>query len=260
IGVNLTDGMYQGIYHGKQKHEADLDSVIKRSVEGGVEKLILTGTSLSESKAALEICEKYDNLYCTVGCHPTNCNEFEKDSPEEYYNKLSDLACSNNKKIVALGEFGLDYDRLNFCDMEVQKKYFEWQLKLAGKTHLPLFLHCRKAANDLIGILKTCGEDISSVGGVVHSFDGTEEELMNFLKCGLYIGINGCSLKTEENLKVVKEIPLDRLLIETDAPWCEIRPSHAGYKHIKTKFPSKKYDKWEKGVMVKGRNEPHCIV
>jgi TatD DNase family protein len=96
--------------------------------------------------------------------------------------------------------------------------------------------------------------------GVVHSFTGDEKELQECLELGLYIGVNGCSLKTEENVEIVKLIPLDRIMLETDCPYCEIRKSHAGSHHIKTTFSKKKKDKYEEGKMVKDRNEPCTMI
>lgn len=96
----------------------------------------------------------------------------------------------------------------------------------------------------------------------MHSFTGTKEEMLRLLDLGLNIGVNGCSLKTEENLEVVRHIPLDRIQIETDGPWCEIRPSHASAKYLKDAPPlpkAVKKEKWQKGCMVKGRNEPVAI-
>ncbi|XP_076057053.1 deoxyribonuclease TATDN1-like [Oratosquilla oratoria] len=256
IGANLTDDMYQGIYHGSKKHDPDLPLVLERAWEAGLEKIIITGTSLSDSKQALEAAKTNENLYSTVGCHPTRCNEFEED-PDQYLANLMTLAQDNQQKVVAIGECGLDYERTQFCPIDVQKRYFEKQITLAEITGLPMFIHCRNSGADLVDILTPHRENIS--GGVVHSFDGTLEELKLILDLDLFIGINGCSLKTEDNLKVAATIPIERLMIETDCPWCEIRPSHAGHKHIKTSFPSKKKEKWEKGVMVKNRNEPNCI-
>lgn len=260
IGANLTDEMYQGIYHGSKKHEADLSHVLKRAWEAGLSKMIITGTSLSDSKAALELAKTNENLYCTVGCHPTRCGEFEKEdtSPETYLEELLQLTLDNRGKVVAIGECGLDYDRTQFCAPEIQRKYFEKQISLAEVTGLPMFLHCRNAAADLVQILTAHREKIS--GGVVHSFDGTQEEAQQILDLDLFIGLNGCSLKTEDNLAVAASIPPQRLMIETDCPWCEIRPTHAGYKHVTTTYQTKKKEKWEGGVMVKSRNEPNCIV
>ena len=140
-------------------------------------------------------------------------------------------------------------------------RYFELQLQLCQETKLPLFLHCRAAGKEMLEILQR-HNDLIEAKGVIHSFDGTLEEAQNFIELGYFIGINGCSLKTEENLKVVKELPLSHLLIETDAPWCEIRPTHASSKYISTKFDykiAKKPDKWVQGGIVKGRNEP-CFI
>jgi len=83
---------------------------------------------------------------------------------------------------------------------------------------------------------------------------------MQFISLGLYIGINGCSLKTQENLRVVKQLPLEKLLLETDCPWCDIRATHQGFTHVKTKFDSKPDKKYERGSCVKGRSEPCHIV
>lgn len=95
--------------------------------------------------------------------------------------------------------------------------------------------------------------------GVVHSFDGTIEQAKRFIDLGYYIGLNGCSLKTQENLETVKNLPQDRILLETDCPWCEIRPSHAGFKFISNEnkdMPAVKKEKWNAEAMVKSRNEP----
>jgi len=87
-----------------------------------------------------------------------------------------------------------------------------------------------------------------------------KEEAADYLDQGLYVGITGCSLKTKDNIEVMKTIPSEKLLLETDAPWCDIRPTHAGFKHVKTKFESRKKEKWENGLCVKGRNEPANII
>ncbi|KAK0626965.1 hypothetical protein B0T14DRAFT_423120, partial [Immersiella caudata] len=139
--------------------------------------------------------------------------------------------------LAAFGEFGLDYDRLHYCSKEVQLHSFAAQLDLAASLtpQLPLFLHSRAAHADFVRLLKDafgpCLERLEK-GGVVHSFTGTVEEMRELMDLGLYIGINGCSFKTAENCDVVKEIELSRLMLETDGPWCEVRPSHEGWKYL----------------------------
>jgi len=262
IGANLTDTMYSGEYNGSVKHEPDLSGVLARARESGVVKMMVTGGNFEESKKAIDLAKEHGDLYATVGCHPTRCNEFDDSGEEEYYNNLLKLINDNRDHVVAVGEFGLDYDRTKFCSPEVQRKYFERQLGLCEATQLPLFLHCRAAGGDLVKILSDNRHKVQA-GGVVHSFDGTAEERDQILQLGFYIGINGCSLKTEDNLNVMSGIPVSKLMIETDCPWCEVRPSHAGHKFVKSKFPAfpvvdKK--KWREGVVVKGRNEPHNIM
>ena len=197
-----------------------------------------------------------------MGCHPTRCGEFDgDDGPDRYLDSLKELVTNNRQLVSAIGEFGLDYDRTKFCDVDTQKKYFLRQLELSRDTGLPVFLHCRAAGTDLVNIL-TNNMDKVPAGGVVHSFDGSAEDRDKILSLGLHIGINGCSLKTEENLAVMAGIPAERLMVETDCPWCEVRPSHAGHKLIKTRsdqWPAVDKKKWREGVTGKGRNEPHNI-
>lgn len=227
----------------------------------------MQGTSLTEKK---KVAKTYSSLlakgflYSTVGCHPTRCSEFEKykDGPQAYYDELLKLV-NSSKTVVAIGECGLDYDRLHFCKKETQLKYFEKQFDLAETTKLPMFLHNRNTGDDFYNLVKANRHKFKH--GVVHSFTGTMEEMKRLIELDLYIGVNGCSLKTAENLEVVKEIPENRLMIETDAPWCDIRPTHASYAHLKNvpeeemalyAPPSKKKEKFEMGLMVKSRNEP----
>ncbi|XP_029425408.1 putative deoxyribonuclease TATDN1 isoform X5 [Nannospalax galili] len=188
IGINLTDPVFRGIYRGVQKHQDDLQDVIKRAIQIGVKKFMITGGSLQDSKDALQLAQTNDMFFSTVGCHPTRCDEFEKNDPDHYLMELLHLAENNKGKVVAIGECGLDFDRLQFCPKDTQLN----------------------------------------------------------------------SLKTEANLEVLKSIPSEKLMIETDAPWCGVKSTHAGSKYIKTSFPTKK--KWENGHCLKDRNEPCHII
>jgi TatD DNase family protein len=290
IAVNLTDDMYQGYYHGKKHHDTDIEVVLERASASGAEKIIITGTTLADSVKAIEMCKmyreqgvlapaagkpnrRYPDLYCTVGIHPTQCSDFQGDEEN-----ISEAAAEHNsliieqlrrviadgllaKCVVAVGEIGLDFDRLEFCPKTKQMVGFREQLQLAKEFDLPVFFHNRNSTADFVtvleGFLKETGyytvpSDSSVVTvrsgyrgkcrsvGVVHSFTGTDEELAMVLGVGsgagsgtsaaqpaLYVGINGCSLKTTEGLEAVRGIPLHRLLLETDAPWCGVKNTHA---------------------------------
>lgn len=161
-----------------------------------------------------------------MGCHPTRCLEFAENE-DSYYNNLCRSIEKYRSKVVAIGECGLDYDRLKFCPADVQQTYFEKQIDLVDKYELPLFLHCRNSFDDFYDIVQRNAAKIRA-GGVVHSFDGTLQQAKAFIDLGFFIGINGCSLKTDEQLKSVAQIPSSHILLETDCPWCAIRPSHAG--------------------------------
>ena len=258
IGVNLMDEQYQGVYNNKQKHAPDLLQVLERAKSCGVMKSIITASTLEESINALALARGHDELYSTVGIHPTRSLALA--DPIDATNIIQGLrTCildgKSDGRVVALGECGLDYDRLHFSPKEAQLIAFDMQLDLAAEVDLPMFLHNRNTEGDFVRVLQSNREKITR-GGVVHSFDGSVEEMHALVEMGLYIGINGCSLKTEENLSVAREIPLHRLLLETDAPWCTVKPTHAGYRHLKSDFPKKKNDKYEIGYMVKDRNEP----
>ncbi|RIA92009.1 hypothetical protein C1645_88876 [Glomus cerebriforme] len=269
IGANLTDPVFRGIYRGVQAHSDDFTQMLQRAKNAGIEKIMVTAGSANEARKALELVKNYDDLYMTVGCHPTRCKDFETDpgGPDEYYQKLLNIATNSEfqDKVVAIGECGLDYDRLYFCPKETQLKYFERQFDLAEKTGLPMFLHNRNTGNDFMNLIQKHRHRFEN--GVMHSVTCAMEEMERAVSLGLYLGINGCSLKTQENLEVMKKVPIDKIMLETDAPWCDIRPTHASYKYLNLpeekkllyQSPTRKKEKFELGLMVKGRNEPCCI-
>ncbi|GAB0088711.1 putative deoxyribonuclease TATDN1 [Sergentomyia squamirostris] len=251
--------MFQGIYRGTKKHQPDLEVVLKRSWEAGMEKMIVTVGELSDVEEVAKIVEKDDRLVMTVGCHPMNCGQFVAD-PEKYFMDLKASIEKYRNKVVAAGEMGLDYYLEEYCERECQKKYFEKQIELMEIFDLPVFLHCRDSYKDFMAILERNMEKISH-GGVVHSFDGSLEEANRLIDMGFYLGLTGCSMKTEEQLKVVKAIPIERIMIETDAPWCSIRSSYAAAKYVKTNFSTaKKKEKWSPDLLIDGRCEPVQIL
>jgi TatD DNase family protein len=232
IGVNLTDAVFTGVYHGKRHHDDDFKDVLQRAKRHGVTSMLITGGNLEESRHAVELARKH-GLFCTVGCHPTRCNEFltKAATPEAYLAALDELIGNNLDVVKAVGECGLDYDRLMFCKADVQRRFFPWHFQLAAKYKLPMFLHDRNTGEDFVNILAEHADVLRQCGGgVVHSFTGSVGELRALLRHpDVYVGINGCSMKTDENLRALAEIPLDRLMLETDAPWCDIRPTHASF-------------------------------
>ncbi|NUM34360.1 MAG: TatD family hydrolase [Candidatus Brocadiae bacterium] len=204
IGANLTSPSF---------HE-DLEEVIDRAVINGIKTMIITGTSIRASHEALELAKKKPGiLYCTAGVHPhdaRHCND----------RTLESLKClSENKEVVALGECGLDYNR-NFSPPDVQDYWFEAQIELACHLKKPLFLHERDAHNSFLSILKKHREKLPQT--VVHCFTGNEQELKAYISQNFYIGITGwiCDERRGVHLRnILKYIPLDRLMIETDAPY-----------------------------------------
>lgn len=267
IGINFTDPIFRGLYHGTQRHDSDFPLILQRAQDVGCQKFMVTGSDLAESKHAIEISKQYPGLcYATVGVHPCSANQFDTHpgGPEALLSALKAVALEAKESghAVAFGEIGLDYDRLFLTLKDQQLKYFEAQLELAVELQLPLFLHSRAASQDFERLLTAKLEQLPK-RGLVHSFTGTIDEMQRLVDLGFDIGVNGCSMKTEENIAVVKQIPLTNLHLETDGPWCEMRPSHASAAYLKDAPPLPKAVKKEKfveGCMVKGRNESVAIM
>ena len=204
IGANLTHDSFAD----------DRDEVIKRASDAGVKRIILTGSSEQGSRDAAALAESMPGtMYATAGVHPHHASEYS----DSVHDTLSELASRDS--VVAVGECGLDYFR-NFSPPEDQRDAFRRQLEIAAETGLPLFLHQRDAHADFIEILAPAIGNLSRA--VAHCFTGGAEELSACLDLGLYIGITGwvCDERRGQDLKgVVGQIPLDRLMIETDAPY-----------------------------------------
>ena len=204
IGANLTHDSFND----------DLDEVIERAAEAGVTRIILTGTDVASSQDALALAKtRPDIFYATAGMHPHHASDYSDDI------KAVLAALLVEEAVVAVGECGLDYFR-DFSPHKEQRAAFASQLELAVESGLPVFLHQRDAHEDFVDVLEPAIGEISS--GVAHCFTGDRDALHAYLSMGLYIGITGwiCDERRGETLKeIVSDIPLDRLMIETDAPY-----------------------------------------
>lgn len=203
IGANLTHASFRD----------DIDDVLGRARRAGVGTIVVTGTSVSGSGAALALAESHPGLYATAGVHPheaAHCNE-------ETLPALRRLLAS--PRVVAVGECGLDFNR-NYSPHPDQEKWFVAQLELACELGKPLFLHSRDAHPTFAGTLREFGARLPPA--VAHCFTGEADELRAYLDLGLYIGITGwiCDERRGRHLlDLVRAIPSDRLMIETDAPY-----------------------------------------
>lgn len=264
IGFNVGDEMFRGNYHGKQAHEDDFVMILERARSVGVMSMLCTSSYPDEAIHTIATCRetKYNDicrLRCTAGVHPCRATEFEN-GESAVIERLDGIIAQGitDGTVIAVGECGLDYDRFNYCGKELQLIGFQAQLSLAEKYNLPLFLHNRNTEGDFLRIMR---ENIHRLpaGGVVHSYTDSLEEMLALAELGLYIGVNGCSIRTEESIKVVERIPAHLLLLETDAPWCSIKATHPSFKYISTTFPTIKKEKFVAGKLVKDRNEP-CLM
>ena len=204
IGANLAHASF----------EPDRDAVLQRAREAGVERIVVTGSSMESSRKALELARTHPGvLYATAGLHPHHASEYSA----EHEALFRDLA--RHEQVVALGECGLDYFR-NLSPHPDQRRAFAAQLKLAVEAGKPVFLHQRDAHAEFLPILKEYRAQLADA--VVHCFTDTEGALEDYLALDCYIGITGwvCDERRGMALRsAVKKIPDDRLLVETDAPY-----------------------------------------
>lgn len=194
------------------KFKKDLDLVIRRAQEAGIEYIFNIGSSDESSKASVALAKKYSQIYATVGVHPHNAIEMTGDT----LRLLRDLA--QEEKVRAIGEIGLDY-HYDFSPRDVQQRVFRAQLRLAHDLKMPVVIHSREADEDTLRIMRE--EEVDKVGGIMHCFAGDLEMAEECLKMNLKLAFGG--VLTFNNAKmtreVVKALPLEEILIETDCPY-----------------------------------------
>ena len=205
IGINLTDKQFN----------KDRNKIIKDAYENHI-GLIITGCNAFSNKMAIDIIKgsKYP-MYCTLGIHPHNAKDYSNNFLKNWY----DLYNKHKECVVAVGEVGLDYDRM-FSPKDMQIETFQHMIDVARDTKLPLFLHERSAVDDFYNILKASPKEAQN--SVVHCFTGNANTIKKYLDLGCMIGITGwiCDKRRNGDLvDAIKYIPLERLMIETDAPW-----------------------------------------
>lgn len=195
----------------------DLNEVIERAVEAGVTRMTVVGFDEETIPPAIEIAETYDFIYAAVGWHPVDAIDF-KDHHLDYLREYA-----QHEKVVALGEMGLDY-HWDKSPKDVQEKVFRAQIQLAKEVNLPIIIHNREATDDVIRILQE--EKAEEVGGIMHCYSGTVEQMQPCLEMNFYISLAGPVTFKNAKLpkEVAKEVPLDRLLVETDAPYLAPHP------------------------------------
>lgn len=211
IGINLAHDSF----------DTDRAEVIRRAAAAGVTRMVITGSSLASTRAAIELVRSDpQRLRCTAGVHPHHATELDEAALQE----LATLA--TQPEVVAVGECGLDYFR-NFSPRPAQLAAFRRQLDLAVQLRKPVFLHQRDAHDEFLRVLREYGSRL--VGGVAHCFTAGVAEARAYLDLGLHIGITGwiCDERRGLHLReVVRTLPAQRLLIETDGPYLLPRDLH----------------------------------
>lgn len=201
--VHLNDDHFEHI----------IDETIKRAHENGINKMIIVGYDKKTSLKAVKIAHEYDNIYASVGLHPS---EVSKDNSDLDW--LIELL--NDDKVIAIGEIGLDY-HWDTSNKDLQKKYFIMQINIANEYKMPIIIHNRDACKDTLEIVKK----YANIKGIMHCFSGSIEIAHKYMKLGFLLGIGGVVTFKNSNLReVVKEIPLDYMVSETDSPYLAPTP------------------------------------
>jgi TatD DNase family protein len=208
-----------------KEFDKDREQVIERAFSNGVKKIINVGCNLKTSKNSVELSNRYENIFAAIGIHPEEINE-EKIEINKKINELRKMA--KNKKVVAIGEIGLDYQenkkqktknkKIQSEIQNSQKNILIQQIELAQELNLAIIFHCRKAHNDLLEIFRKLQIASCELRGVIHCFTGNYQQAKEYLKMGFYLGFGGIIFKMNLN-EIIKKIPLDRILIETDCPF-----------------------------------------
>lgn len=203
-------------HYDDEAFDEDRDILLQNLPNKGICGVVTAGADIDSSLEAIKISEKYEYIYAAIGIHPENISE---NIDENYLEKLESMV-SENKKVVAIGEIGLDY-HFRFDNKEAQKEIFINQIKLANKLRLPVLVHDRDAHADTMEILKSFRPK-----GIVHCFSGSVEMAHEIVKLGMYLGIGG--VVTFKNAKTIVEVvcnmPLDVMVLETDAPYMAPTP------------------------------------
>ncbi|MDF2950367.1 MAG: TatD family deoxyribonuclease [Sedimentibacter sp.] len=200
-----------------ERFNEDREELINSLYENGIETVLNPGADLNTSKAAVELADKYSFIYAAVGCHPHD-SKFMNDETMNIFRELA-----KNKKVIGIGEIGLDYYYDN-SDRDTQRIWFREQIRLAKELDIPYIVHDRDAHEDVFKIMKE--EHYSGTRGILHCYSSSVEMAREFVKLGFYISLGGpVTFKKAKTPKLVaKEIPLDRLLIETDCPYLTPEP------------------------------------
>ena len=202
-----------------EKFDGDIEKVIKEICESGVTNFVTAGYSVESSKKALEIAKNYDFIYTTAGISPNDIPQSE----EELWKELEEIKkIAKQKKVVAIGEIGLDY-YWNKDNKELQKKAFIKQIEIANDLNLPIAIHTRDAVMDTLEILK---QNNVNNKGIFHCCPLNRELVKEGLKLGFYISFSGVvTFKNAKNAnEIIEMVPLDKLLIETDSPYLAPEP------------------------------------
>lgn len=195
-----------------KRFEEDRDSLLLSMKDHGVGQIVEVGAGISSTRDAVALAHRYDFVYASVGIHPEEIEQLT----EQHMDWFKELAA--DEKVIAVGEIGLDY-YYDEPERSLQKQWFERQLELAKEVNLPVIIHSRDAAQDTLEIMKA--HHAEEIGGVIHCFSYSTEMAETYLNMGFFLGIGGVvTFKNSRKLKEVVEMaPLDRLVLETDAPY-----------------------------------------